>query len=568
MEFENVHGERIPVPYIRPSTWVKFLVSRHPELIFGGYDDLTKGEQNLESFWSCYEKVHATHELFVEPRNPVRSKANTIPLAFHGDEGRGAKKGNTCVMTIEAVLGTGDPTGRDFRCCRGDCSQRLCPSLRKKFGIHECAGCDDGFAPMCAQQVPNLKNNSFLTKFVVCVLPTKFYKDTCLLEKFMDLFCADIRELCHTGVQVPETGKHYFAGMVGFKGDLKWYQKIGSLKRCFSKQVVPGEKMCHECGAGTYQKPFEDFRDPPSWSDTLWEDRPWPDADTPALARVPFDASCPTPKPEMIMRRDLFHLSKVGILRDYVGSSVFLLIHLGYFREMPGPGVSNKKAACLDRAYYHFSWFCKTLGKSPGLHAFRLQFFNFKSERDYPWVSSKGSDTTLLVAWLRVLSQTTMATLIDEKHRPLFVTMHRAAVCIEGWQHIIYSHGLWLPRSCAAALYQQFDMFLECYNTLAYLCLNEWNFAGYSMKSKFHLLAHTKFELYVLLMDPSVEWFPNPEMFGCEQNEDVVGRLSRISRRVSPILPVTRTLDLYLMKCRAVHNRFRKVLKLTLKRKR
>ena len=42
----------------------------------------------------------------------------------------------------------------------------------------------------------------------------------------------------------------------------------------------------------------------------------------------------------------------------------------------------------------------------------------------------------------------------------------------------------------------------------------------------------------------------NPLIYACFTNEDVVGRLARLSRRVSPKLPSQRTLELYLIQCK------------------
>ena len=84
------------------------------------------------------------------------------------------------------------------------------------------------------------------------------------------------------------------------------------------------------------------------------------------------------------------------------------------------------------------------------------------------------------------------------------------------------------------------------------------NFTGYGMKSKFHLIAHTKHEIAVLLDKPGCDFVLNPLIYSGEMNEDVVGKLSRLSRRVSSRLTSKRTLQLYLCKAKAVYGRFAK----------
>ena len=72
------------------------------------------------------------------------------------------------------------------------------------------------------------------------------------------------------------------------------------------------------------------------------------------------------------------------------------------------------------------------------------------------------------------------------------------------------------------------------------------------------MVLHAKLEILELVNRNDVEWVPNVQMFGCEGNEDMVGKLSRLSRRVNSRLASRRALELYLMKCKAVHRRFRK----------
>jgi hypothetical protein len=72
------------------------------------------------------------------------------------------------------------------------------------------------------------------------------------------------------------------------------------------------------------------------------------------------------------------------------------------------------------------------------------------------------------------------------------------------------------------------------------------------------MMAHTKHEISLLLQDESVEWVPNPLIFGAEMNEDVIGKIARLSRKVSAKLTTQRTLELYLTKCKAIHTRYRR----------
>ena len=542
-------GELYEFPYLNPKSWAKFLLEKCPELVMGGITDLKFAKQNLEEFWSCYQKIDPLHDFYQKPHGE-RKPSNSLAFAFHGDEGRGAKKGNTCVISMETVLGLPSDSQDDSDATHS-CKCKVSDKGRKRFKLaHDPAQHNHGDPPLCAEQVTNLKHHSYLTKFVLGVLPHKYYKNTGLLDAFMGELVLAFQELFQHGITVGS--EKWFLVVVGCKGDLRWYEKIGNLQRCFNKQIGNALCMCHECGAGSPQMPWEDSSHHPCWGDNLFPERPW--SEEPAIARIPCNESIP----EAILKRDLFHNTKVGVLRDFCGSAIMMIITFGYFHVPRGEG-SNARDSLLERAFFNFRWYCKTNSKYAALHSFTSLFFNCLRSWHYPWINSKGSDTTLLIGWLRVLAVSCLNDIRDEQHRLALETILQAATDVEGWQSIVYKHGLWLTKTCGAVLYEHFHRFIQAYNKLAHLCLYRFRMPGFAMKAKLHMLMHTKFEIYCQLQDPTLVWVLNPNIWNCEMCEDVVGRLSRLSRRCSPQIPAQRTLDLYLIKCKAVYRRYKSI---------
>ena len=259
------------------------------------------------------------------------------------------------------------------------------------------------------------------------------------------------------------------------------------------------------------------------------------------------------------MRRDIFHNTKLGIFRDFLGGCVLLLCKLGYFHE---DDASNKREILLDRMHGHFALWCSAVGKRPGLHSFTPLFFNAPNQNAFGWINCKGSDCSLLLSWIQVLLSGFLRDLKDPAHEDTLLVMLRCAQHAETFTNITYTHGLWLPRRCAAKLYSDMHLFLASYNTLAFWSLHKWQFTAFGMKSKYHMVCHTKWDLLRWLQaSPPIQWIPNPQVWGCEMCEDVVGKLSRLSRRVSARLTGRRTLELYLIKCKAVHRRFLSTVK-------
>lgn len=551
-------GEEFDVPYISVRDYVRFLVEKAPELLYGGHDAETGGN-HLAKFWENYELVHPTHAMFTEAGNSSERKPNnTFCLAFHGDEGRGLKRGNTAVIMFETVLGLMDPLNpKDFSRCDTCCLGR---PMAKRFNCeHGCLECKkrSDEIPLAAQQVSNYKQHSFLTKWVLAVLPHAYYKQTDLLDRIIAITVKDFRALFEEGIVVES--KKYFACLVGLKGDLRWHQEICALKRCFNKQLKVNEPMCHQCLAGTFDLPWEDTNVEPCWEASVFTVRPWDQTSPPSIVGLPFD--CETP--EKILRRDMFHNVKLGTFRDFIAGSVLLLCRLGYFNL---EGESSDRPTLLERAHSHFRLWCVARGKSPSLRSFTTLLFNITTWHDYGWINAKGSDVTLCISWLRTLSKGLLFDLRDPEHKDVIETIYGASVEGERMFKLLYGHGIWLNRHCAATLFESIHAFQLSYNKLSFLALYKYFYTAFAKKSKFHMMSHEKIDLRCCLDNTNVRYILSPLVFACEGNEDMIGKLCRLSRRVSQRLPAQRTLELYLIQCKTIHKRFQNTQKRKVKK--
>ena len=298
----------------------------------------------------------------------------------------------------------------------------------------------------------------------------------------------------------------------------------------------------------------------PAWSTTIFQQRPWSGRPATGLLEVPFDRT----KPEAILRRDVFHNSKVGVLQDYIASSMLLIIELGYYAVPDRAG--NSRDATLARLFGHFRLFCLVKKCSPNMHGFNKSFLNATTRKHYPWAKCKGSDAMLLVEWIELLCVSCLNRLQDPGHARILEGIQAGANAALTFLKSMYKHGLWWRQACARFLLQQGRKFLKCYNFMAYICLHELDgFAGYAMKPKLHMLCHTMFEIR--------SWLPHERqasclMFGCEANEDFIGRLCRLSRKVHQRRVCERVIDMYLTKAFALHKKYVRSPDFTKKRKR
>ena len=91
---------------------------------------------------------------------------SVIPMLVHGDEGRGVRKGNTAVVTLEPALGLDSCTSDTYHGC-------------------ECCAPSTKPVSLCEKQNVNMQYHSYLTKFLLFCLPNKVYKETEALQQLM-----------------------------------------------------------------------------------------------------------------------------------------------------------------------------------------------------------------------------------------------------------------------------------------------------------------------------------------------------------------------------------------------
>ena len=452
----------------------------------------------------------------------------TIGNLFHGDEGRGVRKGNTVVCSMETPIGLDSYTSDCYSgepCCR-------------QHG--------DRVRPVDFQNV-NLRFHSFLTKFLLFLLPGKVYKDnngSNIMDGLLRVVFQDLRALYYEGVQIGS--RVWNLACIGCKGDLQWFLKLGGLQRSFARLSHKSEQeCCHECLAGGPQYPWEDLSENPAWAATSYKVIPWTEEPSSGMLLVPYDRS----KPEAILKRDVFHIAKVGVLQDFVASAMLLVLELGYF-----PGESNARSSQLERLHSHFNLFCSAKGRSPALHSFTKQFLNCPTRKHYAWCKSKGSDTVLLVQWVVVLAAACLNAMRDPQHAKILRAIRAAAQSADAWLKKLYSHGLWWKPSCGRAVLQLGNRFLKAYNYLAFEAL-QMQFPAFAMKPKIHLLAHVLQDLRTALSQGSSRIL-SCNVNNCEMNEDFIGRICRLARKCHQKRVMERVLNMYLVKAHLLHKRY------------
>ena len=262
---------------------------------------------------------------------------------------------------------------------------------------------------------------------------------------------------------------------------------------------------------------------------------PWDPESPPPLAIVPFSNQYQA----FLYKRDMFHTIKHGVGRESCASILLMLAYLTYFDNV---GDTKNLPDRLARGYKLFRLWCETEKKSPSLKNFTRANLHFGKATAFPFLGGKGSDVTLVLMFLQFYLQ---MCLVNPKgdHLRLFKAMQQlvdGTLCFIG---IMHSHSVWLPPVCARLMMSQGLKALRAYAFCAKTAM-DMNKRLFCMRPKFHYWAHTIFEMRHSLQ-LCHQFILNPCLYNCEQSEDFIGRVARISRHVSPRLTILRTLQRY-----------------------
>ena len=457
----------------------------------------------LQSFWNCYQKEHPEHLVFQHPERLSR----TFPITIHGDGGRTQKKNPLEVFSFQPVLGLSTAASEKSATMTCHCDTSA-----------EYGGAD--FRDPFAQRL-NSKFSTYLTHFLLFAFPSKSYATfdnilVGLLTTIMD----DLAVACKEGI-MSGCGQRFYPACVGFKLDMEWMVKVGSLVRSYQNVGhVNYKNCCHMCDAGERGIPFEDVNENAVWTRTRYNTIPW--QNEPPWRNIPFDNT----KPAKFLRRDAFHIFRQGIGRNYIASCVYLLIYMGCswhmlmgncfgclcsvflaekndrntfkFDGLTGydlgssslsgsigcnlkgfpplatdPGFledsDNQMPTCLKRAFSNLKLYCMANGlQVAGIRNFTVQ--NMHAARNaFPWVGCKGSDTIVILKWLSFYGSLQLQQEgWSPKNQQLLRWIVAGAKGGLSFGQGIHGHGIWLAPSCVSHLKRAVQKFGSAYAYLAH----------------------------------------------------------------------------------------------------
>lgn len=316
------NGATVVMPFLRPTDVLKYFLTLEPWMLFGGLDRGPAAHELLATFWRVYRLEHPSHEVFQMAARGEVQLDHTIPLFLHGDAGRTLKKQPLEVLSLRAALGIDTDKGVMPCSCNN--------------GTHYCGR--DKSDPM-AQRL-NSKNSSYLTHMLLVAFNSKKYKSTPgLLHGMIDVVAKDLKDACCQGISIE--GEVYHCAILGMAGDMEYHAKTGFLNRSY-KNVGHANFIacCHECDAGLMGFPFEDTSSNPAWMRTLYSTPPW--FSPPPFKHIPFE-NWNNGGAGRFFKRDPFHIFRLGIARNFIGSSiVFLCLEQVFDSDNDSVAIDNR----------------------------------------------------------------------------------------------------------------------------------------------------------------------------------------------------------------------------------
>ena len=509
-----VCGKRFP--FIRSVDWLNFIVNDMSQWHrLAGLEARNPGKtaEIWSNFWRQAKRLEPGHDLFSMLND--EQLADTAACFLHLDEGRTLKKAGIMVISFHSTLGFG------FK------NQQPSRSGKKRKP-------DEEPTPLRA----NYTGSTLTNRFLLAVVPKVFYdEEPELFNELLRLIAIDFQSIIKDGIRDSD-GKTHRLALLGVKGDWPALNKAGGLCRSFNRgpkrstSSAADKGICHMCEAGVASAPYEQIgcRNP-RWKGTLFSSDPWHQLPL-LLQYLPHDRA----RAPAYFHIDIWHTVHQGVAKSFLASGIVLSLQLF-------PATSVEKQLALATAHY-LAW-CKSMKMAPFLTKITRDTLTWKTAGDEPegaW--NKGNLTSLLCRWLQALHEENAANI---EAGSMLEQAGQAASHLNAFIRMLYRSDVFIKRNRALAIAQHGMHFQRLYRELArqaYLngrCM-------FPLKPKVHGLDHIIHALIDQCSVTGISW--NPMIVGNQQEEDFIGRPSRLSRRVSPRLPATRTLQRYLIAAR------------------
>ena len=491
---------RLSHSVLRLTDWMQFLVSRNCWHIVTGLvrPDAAREAAILKEFWRRFQASNPEHPVFELASEGSIQLEHTAPLLFHGDEGRGRRRQPFLCTSFFSMLGRGIRAGLRAQDRTG---------VRKEY----------------LKLKPNFVGHSYTHRFLQAALPKAVFEDEVVFNEVLKQCAEEARLMSSRGVTHPYTKQKKWAVLLGITGDWAFLFKSGRLSRSYNNvqkhttETAHPQGICHLCNAGQRNIPFEEISvRRPTWLATFSRDSPFQEPSSPLNTLLHAPGMQAT-----IYKFDLWHSWHLGVGKSFIGSVLALM-------SMKYPGRS-KDARFLQLSDAYLAW-CRATSHPSILTRLTKETINWESNTTFPQAGwFKGALTTTMCAFV----QDQLGPDGPEIFRDEMLGLCGEAIlainkCLKG----LYENDVFLSPATANDIGQLGLKFLRRYSTLARKAADN-NQLLFPLLPKLHCLHHL-FLQDLVIASSECSWVVNPICYSVQVSEDMIGQLSRLSRRVHP----------------------------------
>ena len=376
----------------------------------------------------------------------------------------------------------------------------------------------------------NFLQSSYLTRLITCLVPKSMYdanESRDLYTEMLEVMAQSLDELLMSGMCDKHGVRHRIC-VIGVKGDWPYLARVGAFQRAYNRAANGGASgICHRCLAGRPGVDAEEVGSRrPAWLSTLGVEDPW--REEPVLTRylphIPEDAGS-------FYHMDVWHTYHLGIGRSFASSVIVLMI----WEELFPAANIDQKFKLVTESYLSF---CKMSKQQPHVTKITPSFVGYRDKAGINGTWNKGALTTVLMLWLENCLSSAELGESSVLHKALLATRH-----INSFFRCLYNADAFLDGPQCAYVSCAGRAFLR-------LCLQlaETSYVAgrplFPLLPKLHSLDHFVVKLHWDGVNHALS--ENPLQTACQLDEDAIGHLSRLSRRVSVRLVVRRTFERYL----------------------
>ncbi|CAL1165836.1 unnamed protein product, partial [Cladocopium goreaui] len=376
----------------------------------------------------------------------------------------------------------------------------------------------------------NFVGNTWGNQFMfACMLRKLFKKRPQVLDNLVLAYAQDMAELFNSGVSNADGTVTIRCCHLGTKGDLPALARMGNMLHTFSN--VPRaassrkscEGICWMCKAGQENPdvPFEDVSGQPLWEATLGCQNAWHET-PPILTGVPWLQT----EHWSFFKTDIWHNLHLGIAKHFTASAFVSLLEI-----LPLNGASmDDKIRWLDECYKDY---CARKRVSPHVEEIGRDTLSWPQASSCPVGSwNKGSASTHFMKFLEDLCLQNAAECAGD---PLLQAIATGTKAMNSVMSALYGEGFFIHWTKAEKIAKLWLLFLQKYAMCARLVYRHGR-SRFALVPKLHMLHHGCMRLLrqaELAKQNGTRWTVNPLGESVQQQEDFIGKPSRLSRRVS-----------------------------------